>query len=102
MVLNSKQRAHLKGLANSLQAIIQVGKAGVGDNLIVQIDEALEARELVKIRFLQNIEEEPQELAETLANLTKSEVVQRIGGVVVLYRRSEKNPNKGALLTNDT
>lgn len=97
MALTSKQRAHLKGLANDIPAIIQVGKGGVSDNLIRQIDEALEARELVKIRLLPNIDEDLEELAMTLANLTNSEVVQRIGKVVVLYRPSKKKANKGGI-----
>ena len=97
MVLTSKQRAHLRGLANDMPAIIQVGKGGVSDNLLEQIDEALEARELIKIRLLQNIDEDPEELARTLANLTRSEVVQRIGKIIVLYRLSQKNPGKGGI-----
>ena len=97
MVLTSKQRAHLRGLANDMPAIIQVGKGGVSDNLLEQIDEALEARELIKIRLLQNTDENPEELARTLANLTRSEVVQRIGKTIVLYRLSQKNPGKGGI-----
>jgi RNA-binding protein len=97
MVLTSKQRAHLRGLANDMPAIIQVGKGGVSDNLIRQIDTALEARELIKIRLLQNVDDDPEELARALANVTGSEVVQRIGKVVVLYRPSKENPGKGGI-----
>ncbi len=97
MVLTSKQRAHLRGLANTLPVIIQVGKGGVSDNLIQQIDTALEAREVIKIRFLQNVDDNPEELARMLANLTESEVVQRIGKVAVLYRPSRKKPGKGGI-----
>ncbi|NMB45236.1 MAG: ribosome assembly RNA-binding protein YhbY [Firmicutes bacterium] len=96
-MLTSKQRAQLRGLANDLPAIIQVGKGGISDNLIEQIDTALEARELIKIRFLQNAAENPEELAGVLANLTESEVIQRIGKVVVLYRRSQEKPGKGGI-----
>ncbi|NLJ85492.1 MAG: ribosome assembly RNA-binding protein YhbY [Firmicutes bacterium] len=97
MGLNSKERAHLRGLANELPVIIQVGKGGITDNLVTQIEEALEARELIKIRLLQNVDGEPKELAKTLANLTSAEVIQTIGNVVVLYRHSEGNPNKGGI-----
>ncbi|NMB24763.1 MAG: ribosome assembly RNA-binding protein YhbY [Firmicutes bacterium] len=97
VALTSKQRAHLRGLANDMTAIIQVGKGGVSDSLTRQIDEALEARELIKIRLLSNIDEDPEELAMALANLTNSEVVQRIGKVVVLYRPSKKKANKGGI-----
>ena len=97
MALNSKQRAKLRGLASEMPAIIQVGKGGVGDNLIKQLDDALEARELVKIRLLANFDGEPQDLANDLANITNSEVVQKIGNVVVFYRLSKKNPGKGGI-----
>ena len=96
-MLTSKQRARLRGLANELPVIIQVGKGGVSDNLISQIDTALEARELIKIRLLQNVDEEPQEMARVLANLTQAEVVQTIGKVIVLYRPSKENPGKGGI-----
>ena len=56
-MLTSKERARLRGLANELPVIIQVGKGGVSDNLIRQIDTALEARELIKVRLLQNVDE---------------------------------------------
>lgn len=97
MALTSKQRAHLKGLASKLPVIIQVGKGGVSDNLIRQIDTALEARELIKIRFLQNVDDDPEELARALANQTAAELVQRIGNVAVLYRPSKENPGKGGI-----
>ncbi|HHV93463.1 MAG TPA: ribosome assembly RNA-binding protein YhbY [Firmicutes bacterium] len=96
-MLTSKERARLRGLANELPVIIQVGKGGISDNLVRQIDEALEARELVKLRLLQNVEEEPEEMAETLANLTQAEVVQVIGKVIVLYRPAKDNQNKGGI-----
>jgi RNA-binding protein len=96
-LLTSKQRARLRGLANELPVIIQVGKGGVSDNLISQIDTALEARELIKIRLLQNVDEEPEEMARVLANLTQAEVVQTIGKVIVLYRPSKENPGKGGI-----
>ncbi len=96
-MLTSKERARLRGLANELPVIIQVGKGGVSDNLIRQIDTALEARELIKIRLLQNVDEEPQEMARVLANLTQAEVVQTIGKVIVLYRPSREKSGKGGI-----
>ena len=93
MELTSKQRAQLRGLANSLDTILQVGKDGIGDNLIKQADDALEARELIKGRVLDNnIEYDARTAADALAKATRSEVVQVIGTKFVLYRRNEKEP----------
>ena len=89
MELTSKQRAQLRGLANSLDTILQVGKDGIGDNLIKQADDALEARELIKGRVLDNnIEYDARTAAEALAKATRSEVVQVIGTKFVLYRET--------------
>ena len=89
MELTSKQRAQLRGLANSLDTILQVGKDGIGDNLIKQADDALEARELIKGRVLENnIEYDARTAAEALAKATRSEVVQVIGTKFVLYRET--------------
>ena len=74
MELTSKQRAQLRGLANSLDTILQVGKDGIGDNLIKQADDALEARELIKGRVLENnIEYDARTAAEALAKATTQE-----------------------------
>ena len=95
MELTSKQRAQLRGLANSLDTILQVGKDGIGDNLIKQADDALEARELIKGRFLENnIEYDARTAAEALAKATRSEVVQVIGTKFVLYRESHSKPRE--------
>ena len=93
MDLTSKQRAQLRGLANNIDTILIVGKDGIGDNLIKQANDALEARELIKGRVLENSLLSPREAAEELAPLTRSEVVQVIGTKFVLYRASH-NPNK--------
>lgn len=90
-MLTSKQRAKLKGLANSMDTILQVGKGGVGDTLCKQVDDALKARELIKLRVLDNSSSSPKETAEQLAEQTKSEVVQVIGSRFVLYRESPDN-----------
>ena len=88
MDLNSKQRAQLRGLANDIDTIIHVGKDGIGGNLIKQADDALEARELIKGKVLENSPLSPREGAEELAVATRSEVVQVIGTKFVLYRES--------------
>ena len=95
MELTSKQRAQLRGLANSIDTILQVGKDGIGENLIRQADEALEARELIKGRVLDNnIDYDARLAAEELAMATRSEVVQVIGSKFVLYRESHSKPKE--------
>ena len=93
MELTSKQRAQLRGLANNIDTIIQIGKDGIGENLIKQADDALEARELIKGRVLDNnIEYDARLAAAELAKATRSEVVQVIGTKFVLYRESHSKP----------
>ena len=95
MELTSKQRAQLRGLANSIDTLLQVGKDGIGENLVRQADEALEARELIKGRVLDNnIEYDARLAAEELAKVTRSEVVQVIGSKFVLYRESHSKPKE--------
>ena len=95
MELTSKQRAQLRGLANSIDTILQVGKDGIGANLIKQADDALEARELIKGRVLENnLEYDARRAAEELAKATRSEVVQVIGSKFVLYRESHSKPRE--------
>ncbi len=88
MDLTSKQRAQLRGLANGIDTILHIGKDGVGPNLVKQADDALEARELIKGRVLENSLLSPREGAEELARATRSEVVQVIGTRFVLYRET--------------
>ena len=93
MALTSKQRAQLRGLASTLDTIIHIGKDGISDNLVKQADDALEARELIKGRVLDNnIEYDARVAAEELAKATRSEVVQVIGTKFVLYRESHSKP----------
>lgn len=87
--MNSKQRAYLKGLAMKLDPIFQIGKGSLSPELTKAVDEALEARELIKISVLKNCVEDPKELAATMAEHTRSEVVQIIGKKIVLYRESK-------------
>ena len=95
MELTSKQRAQLRGLANTIDTIVQVGKDGIGENLIKQVDDALEARELIKGRVLDNnLEYDARLAAEELAKATRSEVVQVIGTKFVLYRETHSKPKE--------
>ena len=91
-LLTSKQRARLKSIAATTETILQVGKGGVGEQLVKQVDDALTARELVKLRVLETAPEELEELAQALAEATGSQVVQVIGRRLVLYRKNPKKP----------
>ena len=88
MELNSRQRAQLRGLANGIDTIIHIGKDGIGENLIKQANDALEARELIKGKVLENSLLSAREGAEELAQVTRSQVVQVIGTKFVLYRET--------------
>lgn len=92
MELTSKQRAQLRGLANTMDTILQVGKDGLTENLVKQVDDALEARELIKCRVLENSMLTAREACQELCVLTRSEPVQVIGTKFVLYRRSHTVP----------
>ena len=89
--MTSKQRAYLRSLATSIDTIMQVGKDGVGENMIKTVSDALEARELIKLRVLENSGMTPREAAEALAAETGAEVVTVIGTKFVLYRESVKH-----------
>ena len=98
MDLTSKQRAQLRGLANSIDTILHVGKDGLGDNLIKQADDALEARELIKGKVLENCMMTSREAAEALAKATRSDVVQVIGTKFVLYRPSHNKEKRDKIV----
>ena len=91
-MINSNQRAKLRSMANGIETIQQIGKGGLTENSIAQIDEALEARELIKIRLLETAPLDAKEAAVEAARLTKSDVVQVIGTRFVLYRKRKKEP----------
>ena len=91
-MLTSKQRAYLRGLANSMDTIFQVGKGGVPETLVAQVDDALRVREMIKIKVLDNSLYSAREAAEELAEKTSSEVVQVIGSKFVLYKKNPKEP----------
>ena len=87
-MLTGKQKRFLRSKAHHLDPIFQVGKGGVNENMIKQIADALEARELFKVSILQNCEEDKTEVAEKLSEGTGSEIVQIIGNTIVLYKES--------------
>jgi len=90
--MTSKQRAYLRGLANPIETILQVGKGGINENTVKQVSDALEARELIKLRVLENSLMTAREAAEELAEAAGAEVVQTIGTRFVLYRESKTLP----------
>lgn len=92
-MLNSRQRAQLRGMANGYETILQVGKVGINDNTVKQVIDALEARELIKLRILETCPTSVRETADTLAKLTDSDVVQVIGTKFILYKESKNNKN---------
>lgn len=101
--MTSKERAALRAKANPLEPIIQIGKEGITYNLITQIDDTLDNRELIKIRVhLETAPSTPKEFANELAQKLEAEVIQVIGGVIVLYREAdeakiaEKKKKRGA------
>ncbi|MCH5272127.1 MAG: ribosome assembly RNA-binding protein YhbY [Lachnospiraceae bacterium] len=91
--MTTKQRAYLKGLAMNIDPIFQIGKGGLTTEYLESLEEALEARELIKISVLKNCMDDPKELAFAIAENTDAEVVQVIGKKIVLYRRA-RQPEK--------
>ncbi len=91
-MLTSKQRAYLRGLANPYEPILHVGKDGIGENLIRQVDDALTARELIKGTVLNNASISAREALDALCAALCAEPVQTIGNRFVLYRAREKDP----------
>lgn len=94
MKITSKQRAYLKGLAMTMDPIFQIGKSAVTPEIVFAIEEALDARELIKINVLQNCPDNPKEMAQTIAERTHSLVVQVIGKKIVLYKEGKDDKKK--------
>ncbi|UFT97844.1 ribosome assembly RNA-binding protein YhbY [Radiobacillus kanasensis] len=90
-MLTGKQKRFLRAEAHHLNPIFQVGKDGVNENMIKQIDEALEKRELIKVTVLQNCLEDKDEVAEAISEGTGANVAQVIGNTIVLYKESKEN-----------
>ena len=91
--LNTKQRAYLRSLATHIDTIMQIGKGGVGDAMIKTVSDALEARELIKMKVLENSGEAVRDVAEDLAEAVGANVVTVIGNKLVLYRQA-KDPKR--------
>lgn len=97
-MLTSKQRAALRAMANGLDPIMQVGKGGISENLIKTVSDALEAKELIKMKVLENSDESAKSAAEELAAATESDVVCVVGTKFVLYKQSSKEKNRRIIL----
>ena len=95
--MTSKERAKLRGIAMKMEPTAQVGKNGITDTLIAQIDDQLEAREMIKVSVLQNSELDAKAVANDLAAETGAEVVQVLGFKITLYRVSKKENFKHLL-----
>ncbi len=91
-MLTSKQRAALRVIANKYETILQIGYGGITDQTIKQADEALKAREMIKMRVLESSPVTAREAADRLAEATRSDVVQVIGSRFILFRPDEKEP----------
>lgn len=88
--MTSKQRAYLRGLANTMEPVLHVGKGSVTPEVTNSVSEALEARELIKISVLKNCLDDPKQIADVLAERTRSQVVQVMGKKITLYKPSKK------------
>ena len=89
-MITTKQRAVLRGLANTLDPVLQIGKEGITENTWTEIENLFEARELFKIKVLKNCDDEPRELAGLIQEKTNCEIVQCIGNKLVVYKKSTR------------
>ena len=88
--MTSKERAHLRAQGNGLETIFQIGKGGINDNLIVQVDDAIEVRELIKLRCLDTCPISPREACDEICKKLGAEGIQVIGSRFLIYRKSTK------------
>lgn len=91
-MITSKQRSYLRSLANNLDPIFQIGKSGLEESFLNQVSEALEAREIIKIKVLNNSGFEAREASDIICEELNCEGIQAIGNKIVLYKKSEKKP----------
>lgn len=89
--MNSKQRAYLSSLANTMDPIFNIGKASLTPEIIEALDAALEKRELIKVAVLKNCIDDPKEIAAVIGERTRSEVVKVIGKKMIFFRQAKKN-----------
>lgn len=99
--MTSKQRAYLKGLASTYEAIFQIGKSSVTPEVCEAVSEALAARELIKIGVLKNCADDPKDIANILAERTRSQVVHVIGKKIVLYKPCAKKEDRKILIPSE-
>jgi len=90
-MITSKQRSYLRRLANEIDPIFQIGKGGINENMIKQFNDALEARELIKVTVLKNAMADTSDICHQVAEMTGADVVQVIGNKFVLYKESKEN-----------
>lgn len=90
-MLTGKERAYLKGLAQNIDPLIQLGKDGINEGFLKQMDKLLEDHELVKIKVLQNAPVEVDEIVDEILEKTGAEFVQKIGKKLTIYRESKEN-----------
>lgn len=91
-MINSKQRAVLRRMANTLEPVVHIGKGGISENIINQTEEALNSKELVKCAILRTATESTREICDEIAEKTGADIVQVIGRKFVLYKRNEEEP----------
>ncbi len=92
-MLNSKQRSYLRGLGNSIESIILIGKEGISEGIINQVNETLEAREILKISILKNSLLDARGACEEICEATGADPVQVIGNKFIIYRKSKEKPS---------
>lgn len=97
-MLTGKQRAYLRGIANTVQCLYQIGKEGITDNVIAQFDDALEAREIIKIKVLPNSLLDTKDVIAELSETLNAEPVSAIGSKVVIYRQSSNKENRNIVI----
>jgi RNA-binding protein len=90
-MITSKQRAKLRGLANDIDTIFQIGKGGIGDNFLKQMEDALEARELVKVKVLETAFMSAREACEEVCEAIGCEPVSCVGNKFIVYKESVNN-----------
>lgn len=90
-MISSKQRSYLRGLAHNIDPTVYIGKQGLTDNVIKEIDRGFELRELVKVKLQEGADLSPKEVANEVAETLQAEFVQAIGRKFTLYRESKEN-----------
>ena len=93
-MITTKQRAFLRGLGNALEPVMQIGKEGATENVLTGAEQLLQARELVKFKVLNNCDSDAKTLANEIAPMLNADVVQCIGNIFILYKKSTKNSFK--------